>query len=244
MFALTILLSTTGIILSNEPTQDLLNEELITVYKLGFSHVKQVLHFAIPIVFGAYYLYGKKILLSALTLVLTYVLFTLTGNRTGFYLVVLFEIITWVELRFSISKYIRFWLPYVMPILTAATIIIALFFSDAVMGILTNRTNTWTNVINGGLIFMGDGRATSAIDSFYLHALYALGLFPFIVYAILLYTVSRRTNDSRLLLILFLLLIYGITERYSMNYYVNFALTIMLCGSLYHRSKIAYRIKK
>ncbi|AYE33883.1 hypothetical protein [Clostridium septicum] len=253
-FIVTIILSLLGIIENNKSFRFMENGDVITRYSLGFPHANVTyLNFFIIVLLYLYIYYDKvKLRNYVVILFLSMLLYKITDSRTGIISVIISLIIPIVLknkkiIKNAITRKIIIFLPVICG---GFSVFSGIYYSSGNLVLqkinqaLTGRIELASKFLSlykikpfGQVIIEGSNLNGSylRIDNGYISLLLAYGIVSFIVFIILETKLLKKymlDERYREILLIVSFLIYGITEVYIYNIFVNISL-IFLCELLY-----------
>lgn len=252
-FIFMIVLGVSGIIDSSNSFRIGDNGEVIKRYSLGFVHPNiTYLNFYIIILLFIYIYYKRiNIVHCSWIFLLSLILFKLTDSRTGLLSVLLSLLIVWILKSNLVKKKIVKKLIVLTPLFcNVFSILTAYYYSpnnnviEGLNNILTGRIGLANRFLNnykitlfGQKIVEGSNLngAYLRIDNGYISLLLAYGIIISLIYIVLQTIILRKfISEKRYKEILLILsfAIYGITEVYIYNIFVNISL-IFLSEILY-----------
>lgn len=253
-FIVTIVLSLLGIIENNKSFRFMENGDVITRYALGFPHANVTyLNFFIIVLLYLYIYYDKvKLRNYVVILFLSMLLYKITDSRTGIISVIISLIIPVVLknkkiIKNVITRKIIIFLPIICG---GFSVFSGIYYSSGNLVLqkinqaLTGRIELASKFLSlykvkpfGQVIVEGSNLNGSylRIDNGYISLLLAYGIISFMVFIILETKLLKKymlEERYREILLIVSFLIYGITEVYIYNIFVNISL-IFLCELLY-----------
>jgi len=230
LYLITVLLFAMNI-LPQTPFVDLTVDVKTTVYSLGFKNPNSAFLYFMPIMFGGYYLYNKRpIIRTIITLIGATIIFILTGSRTGILVVLLFLILALIVTpkMMQTLKHIALSM-YPATIILSIVLAILFYANSDINSLFTYRPSRWHDAITEcGIATLSGGCSASLIDNFPLYLMIFVGLPGFLVYTYILIRGALLERDYRILLIYCVVVIYGMTERFTISYYANFTLVLLV----------------
>lgn len=233
-FVMTLILNCVNI-LPDKNLSRLINGVITIRYGLGFVNTAFVMLYYIHICLAYYcgYGYSKKCLL--MTLFFGLILFYLCNSRTGLISLLAFETLIIFNQYFKISKKIfSIFTPAMFSaimILVIIFIVISVNFDMSEMNaFLTGRINFITDFYEKGYFATWFGvteKLTTPLDIYYLYPLIKLGIIGCLVFNVLNFvSLFRLRNDSALMLIEIIILLYGLGDTNVIVSSINFMLSI------------------
>lgn len=221
LFLLTIIFSFTGI-LENKIILRYGIDGISYRSSLGFDNPNAVFMFWIPIVFSIYYLVEKKIIFFLITIIPTVFLFLHTDSRSGILTILILYI--YVLLNSKIKKIVhKKFLPIFFCLSTFVMFILSYFYGGNYSNLFNKIFNLRPKCINFYLtnrenirFFGGTQIEGFPLDNIGLSILIELGIISFIIFAIIFYKAAKKIEDDKILVLLFVYLIYGIAETSSL----------------------------
>ncbi len=247
LYSMTIVLYYIGILESKNLIR-LTEDGIVTRYSLGFNHPNEVFLFFIPIALAGYYLYSEKKSFYIIIFIVATILYKLSYSRTG-YIVVLFILLIHIlykmkNVKIGINKV----LPYMFFIFTIISIGVAIIYgnnnSNYISTALSGRPYYWNYYIeNGSILSLLGGNSVNGwnLDNLYIYLLVELGIIGYIVYSLIYYKSLKQLKtkkDNKLLLIIFIFMIYGLTEMNVIIGSINFAFAIQLKSIIENKEEI------
>lgn len=244
LYLSTILLSMFGILHSNEMIR-IVDGTINKRTSLGFTHPNEVFLYFIPIALCGYYLYGNKFTYYIILIATSSVLYKLSYCRTGY-----ITVLCVVGLNFFKNILIKFKLknilPYTMVVLTIISIFIAKLYGNDldnnISNLLSQRPNLWNYYIENGymLSILGKGIHPDYImDNFYLFLLVEMGITGYFIYFIIYYkSLKHLRHDIKLLIIILILYIYGLTETNIIIGSIQFVFSLQIKSIIINNKKI------
>lgn len=234
LYILNIVFNFMGILPSNNLVR-YTESGVITRYDLGFGHPNEVFLFWLPILFSAYYLYGENKAFYLITTLISLILFYLSNCRTGIVCALLLLVLGWIQSFTGKLKNFRF-ISIIFLMYSFISILIASKFgsniNDPINVALSYRPYYWNLYLDNNMLFSIFGHNYNTvwyIDNFYLYLLIDLGLTGFLLYFILYFLSLKRLHfDYKLVLIIFVFLLYGLFESNVIIGSIQFAFAIQL----------------
>lgn len=236
LYLITIFLNIMGVRESNNLIR-ITDGEIKTRYTLGFKHPNEVFLFFIPIALTGYYLYSDKKKFYIIISIVSYILYKLSYSRTGFITIILMIVLHILIKKDNIREIFKKCLPYMFVCMTVLSMIIAKLYGystdNFVSEALSSRPYFWNLYLSNMNIFSLIGNNVVEnwhIDNFYLYLFIELGVIGYIIY----YAIYRKSIkilknfNEKLILIIFVFMIYGLTETNVIIGSINFAFTLQL----------------
>lgn len=232
-FLVTIILNSMGLI-SGRDTVRVVNGIVIERSSMGFTNVNHVFTYFISIVLGFYIVTDtkkRKKYVLVITLVASYILYTITNCRTGFFSVILLSV--FIIFESVITKKISKYGVALFIVLTIVSYGIGLLFGASPTGlneILTQRPAIYLKYIIGFPITLF-GNSVVRVDNNYLWLIYRHGIVVYLFYLfIYIKSYKKLTENPKIFISVLVILIYSIFEN-MVNYAFNimFAVELMYC---------------
>ena len=211
------------------------DDEVKIRYSLGFIHPNTVFLFFLPIAFAGYYLYGEKLTYKIILLISSFILYILSGSRTGFIIVLLLLVLNIIIQKKNVLKFKKI-LPYLFIAFTVLSIFIGIKYGNDTNNVITkalsNRPYFWNLYIENNLMFSLIGNQEIEgyfIDNFYILLLVGYGIIGYLIYMYLYYkSLKIMKPNKKIIIIIFLFLIYGLFESNTIIASIQFIFALQL----------------
>ncbi len=241
LYLFTIILSKIGVVPSNNMTR-IVDGVVFKRESLGFTHPNEVFLYFLPIVLCGYYLFGHKLGYYIVLILVSTMLYKLSYSRTGYIIILLVVFLNLIKN----SMKLKIIMPYIMLILTAISIFIAVLYGqnlqNSVSELLSGRPYLWNYYIVNGYMFSILGKGINSqyiMDNFYLFLFIELGLIGYLIYFIIYYkSLKILKYDSKLLIVILLFYIYGLTETNVIIGSIQFAFAIQIKSIIINNKKL------
>ena len=240
------------------------NGEILTRYSLGFSHPNTAyLNFFILVLLYLYIYFDKVRWVNYMVIIIiSQIMYTITGSRTGYIIAVLSMFITCIlkHKKLRNNKIIKIMIQ-ITPIICALVSILGgiLYDSSNILfktmdNLLSGRIQLSNRFLNTysikpfGQVIIEGGDINGSylrIDNGYVALLLGYGFFIFILYIVFQTLILKkyiREFKYKEILLIIIFSIYGITEVYIYNAFINISLLFM-SDLLYSNNKRAIKYK-
>lgn len=234
LYLFTIILNTLGILESKNMIR--ITEGVISYRKsLGFTHPNEVFLYFMPIALAGYYLYGNKKIYYLVLIISSTILYKLSYCRTGYVTIISLIFINLIKnilIRFRLKDI----LPYLMLLFTVVSILLAIYYGysldNTISQMLSGRPYYWNYYIEKGSLLSIIGKNEIVgyyLDSFYIFLLVELGIIGYLIYYMIYYkSLKLLREDTKLMLIILVFFIYGLTETNVIIGSIQFAFAIQI----------------
>lgn len=240
IFSIIILLALIGIIENKVIVHWREDIGFIKRYALGFSH-PNLLHSTLFILIMLYiYNYYEKLTAFnyVLIMLVNILIYNFSGSRTG-YFTIIFSVMFTIYIKSKRSKHKYNIIKLILPICVIFTMTTGLLygkleFIDKIDSILTGRIyytnyflNNYSFSLFGNNLFLDE----NYIDNSYIILLANYGIVAFIVYLVGYIVVIKRfikSHKDKELLMISLFSIYGVTEGFLNNIFMNLSLVFLV----------------
>lgn len=237
MYIITLFLFFTGILNDNYLIRITTNGYLIR-HSLGFTHPNSIFMYYIPIVLCAYIINNNKIKFYSIFSILSLILYKLSLSRTGIYCIIILFILDIFKGKLNYKKIIS-WLPLLFFCASYLLAIkIGISKNNDINILLSNRPYLWNKIIENGNIFTLFGSNVSNelyLDNFYLAIIYRCGLFLSLLYYFILIFGVKHINNNKIIVAIFIFMIYGLAESNTIIGSINFTLTLLLYSIIHNK---------
>ena len=215
----------------------------------GFGHPNRAFAFILPVLISTFFFQGKsRIVLAAIDVVLTVIIFAGTGSRTMLLVTAILPIIYYITVRFLSSNRVRIVPMFVFPLCLVISLAISYLFSgtgNPVNELLSGRPQWWGYYVENGVTAFGMTDGVGAVfssglplDNYTLDILYRGGIFlatsVAIWYSIVMY-LSFRENKTLIVFAILALFFYGFSEagiRFVTAPYLPVMMSVVLRASM------------
>lgn len=221
------------------------NGIVVTRFSLGFPHPNNVFLFLLPIVMSGYYLWSKNKIFYVVSFIIIWILYKLSLCRTGFYILIILLIMGLFKHIFEKQWFIKS-VKFMMIIFAILSIYIASKFGNNIVNnvssLFSGRPYYWKYFLDNNLLFTFWGENAKLgkyIDNFYIFLLAEYGIIGFTTYTYIYYkSVKYMEKNYTEILIIFIFLLYGLTETNVIIGSIQFMFAIQLKRIIESNEKI------